>query len=92
MAGAPPKLELLTLEDAVRIELREGVPVFSAPPRIQERLEELLAKQPSARLTEHETRELEQYEQLDDFLSLVNRLVRDSIHADGGEPGAAKAP
>ena len=96
MAAAPPNLELLTqalpLEDAVRIELREGVPVFRARSRIQERIEELLEKQPAAPLTDLETRELLQYEELDDFLSLVNRLVRNSMHASGGEPGVGKAP
>ncbi|MFS8065957.1 MAG: hypothetical protein ACMG6S_06260 [Byssovorax sp.] len=96
MAAAPLNLELLTqvlpLEDAVRIELREGVPVFRARSRIQERIEELLEKQPAAPLTEPETRELLQYEELDDFLSLVNRLVRNSMHASGGEPGVGKAP
>ncbi len=37
----------LPLEDAVRIELREGVPVFRAQPKIQDRSEELLEKQPT---------------------------------------------
>ena len=94
MAAAPPNVELLTqalsLEDAVRIELREGIPVFRARPKIQERIEELLEKQSSAPLTAFETRELLQYEELDDFLSLVNRLVRNSLHA-GGEPAVGKA-
>jgi hypothetical protein len=94
MAAAPPNLELLTqalpLEDAVRIELRSGVPVFRARPKIQARIDELLEKQPSAPLTEVESRELLQYEELDDFLSLVNRLVRNSLHA-GGEPASGKA-
>lgn len=81
----------LPLEDAVRIELREGVPMFRAQPRIQERIEELLAKQPMSPLTEGEERELLQYEELDEFLSLVNRLVRNSMRA-GGEAGIGQAP
>jgi len=97
MTAAPPYLETLAkalpLEDAVRIELREGVPVFRARPRIQERIEELLEKekQPTSPLTEGEERELLQYEELDEFLSLVNRLVRNSMRA-GGEAGIGQAP
>lgn len=91
----PPHLEMLAkalpLENAVRIELREGVPVFRAQPRIHERIEELLEKQPAFSLTEGEARELLQYEELDEFLSLVNRLVRNSMRA-GGEAGIGQAP
>lgn len=95
MAAAPPYLEMLTkslpLEDAVRLELREGVPMFRAQSRIQERIDELLEKQPTSSLTESEERELLQYEELDEFLSLVNRLVRNSMRA-GGEAGIGQAP
>lgn len=77
----------LPLEDAVRLELREGVRVFCAQSRIQERVEELLEKQPASSLTEGEERELLQYEELDEFLSLVNRLVRNSTRT-GGEASA----
>jgi hypothetical protein len=95
MAAPPLHLETLAnalpLEDAVRIELREGVPVFRAQPRIQDRVEELLEKQPTSPLTAGEKRELLQYEELDEFLSLVNRLVRNSIRA-GGEAGIGQAP
>jgi hypothetical protein len=95
MAAAPPYLatlaKALPLEDAVRLELREGVPVFRAQPRIQERIEELLEKQPASSLTESEERELLQYEELDEFLSLVNRLVRNSMRV-GGEPAVGQAP
>jgi uncharacterized coiled-coil DUF342 family protein len=81
----------LPLEDAVRLELREGVPVFRAQQRIQERIDELLEKQPTSCLTESEERELLQYEELDEFLSLVNRLVRNSMRA-GGEALIGQAP
>ena len=93
--AAAPYLEMLTkvlpLEDAVRLELREGVPVFRAQRRIQERIDELLEKQPTSSLTESEARELLQYEELDEFLSLVNRLVRNSMRT-GGEAGIGQAP
>ena len=95
MAAPPLHLETLAnalpLEDAVRIELREGVPVFRAQPKIQDRIEELLEKQPTLPLTEGEKRELLQYEELDEFLTLVNRLVRNSIRAGGGA-GIGQAP
>lgn len=95
VVAAPPYLETLAkalpLEDAVRLELREGVPVFRAQLRIQERIEELLDKQPTSSLTEGEERELLQYEELDEFLSLVNRLVRNSMRA-GGVAGIGQTP
>ena len=95
MAAPPLHLETLAnalpLEDGVRIELREGVPVFRAQPRIQDRVEELLEEQPTSPLTACKKRELLQYEELDEFLSLVNRLVRNSIRA-GGEAGIGQAP
>lgn len=90
----PSHLEILAqafpLDDAVRIELREGVPVFRATPRIQERVEELLEKQPSAALTADEARELAQYEQLDELLSLVNRLLRNVVRANGADVPLAR--
>jgi len=95
MAAVPLHLDMLAkalpLEDAVRIELREGIPMFRAQLRIQERIEELLEKQPASHLTENEKHELLQYEELDEFLSLVNRLVRNSMRA-GGEAGIGQAP
>ncbi|HEX7841603.1 MAG TPA: hypothetical protein VF469_29235 [Kofleriaceae bacterium] len=95
MTAAPPYLEALAkalpLEDAVRLELREGVPVFRAQPWIRDRIEELLEKQPTSSLTEGEERELMKYEELDEFLSLVNRLVRNSMRA-GGEAEIGQTP
>ena len=73
------------------VELREGIPVFRAQLRIQERIEELLEKQPMTRLTDSEKHELLQYEELVEFLSLVNRLVRNSMGA-GVEAGFGQAP
>jgi hypothetical protein len=70
--------QVFPLDNAVRIEAVEGVPVFRAPPQLQERVEELLEKQQTAELTDAEKGELDRYEELDDFLSLVNRLVQNS--------------
>lgn len=82
--------QALPMDGAVRIELRDGVPVFRAVPRIQERIEELLEKQPEVPLTASEERELLQYEELDEFLSLVNRLVRNAMPPNGADEPLAR--
>ncbi len=66
----------LPLDGAVRIELMEGVPIFRASSLVQERIEALLTKQKESALTLEENKELDEYEELDDYLSLVNRTVR----------------
>ncbi len=75
----------LPLEGAVRIELEEGVPVFRASSLIQARVEELLLKQHQAQLSAEEEEELDRYEEVDDYLSFVNRLIRNAIQAEGGK-------
>ncbi len=66
----------LPLDGAVRIELMEGVPIFRASSLVQRRIEALLTKQKESTLTSEENKELDEYEDLDDYLSLVNRTVR----------------
>jgi hypothetical protein len=83
LSHLPKLVQALPLDDAVRIEPREGVPVFRATPRIQGRIEDLLAKQTEGPLNTDEERELLAYEELDELLSLVNRLVRSSMSPDG---------
>lgn len=73
----------LPLEGAVRIELEEGIPVFRASGSIQARVEELLLKQHRAPLSAEEEEELDRYEEVDDYLSFVNRLIRNVIQAEG---------
>jgi hypothetical protein len=68
----------------VRIELEEGVPVFRASGAVRARLEALLLKQQMARLGAEEERELDRYEEVDDYLSFVNRLVRNTMQAEQG--------
>ena len=63
-------------DGAINIEIEEGTPVLRATRAIQERIEELLDKQKDAQLTEAEESELRQYEEIDDYLSFLNRLVR----------------
>jgi len=64
------------MEGAVRIELEEGVPVFRASQAVQTRVESLLSKQQSSQLTPEEEQELDRYEEIDDYLSFLNRTVR----------------
>jgi hypothetical protein len=64
----------------------------TAPPRVQERIEDLLEKQTEGPLDEGEVHELEAFEELDEFLSLVNRLVRNAMDSSGrGGPLAQTA-
>ncbi|MCX6067432.1 MAG: hypothetical protein NT121_17040 [Chloroflexi bacterium] len=72
----------LPLDRAVRIELVEGVPVFKASGRIQARIETLLFKQRNSPLLIDEEAELDQYEEVDDYLSFVNRVVRNLMHSE----------
>lgn len=72
----------LPLERAVRIELEEGVPVFKASSLIQDRIEDLLLKQHSSRLRVDEMTELDRYEEMDDYLSFVNRVVRNLMQSE----------
>jgi hypothetical protein len=75
-----PKLEQLPInlpiEGAVRIELEEGIPIFRASSFVQGRIEALLSKQQDSSLDMEEERELDCYEEIDDYLSFVNRTVR----------------
>lgn len=66
----------LPLDGAVRIELVEGVMIFRASSLVKERIEALLTKQGESALTSEEEKELDEYEELDDYLSLVNRTMR----------------
>jgi hypothetical protein len=66
--------------------MSNGLPIFRTLPAIQNRVEDLLEQQQRQALTNDEQRELSEYEELDDFLSLVNRLVRNSAHFGSGEP------
>ncbi|MBW4439972.1 MAG: hypothetical protein KME10_01795 [Plectolyngbya sp. WJT66-NPBG17] len=64
------------LEGAVRIELAEGIPIFKASNSVQDRIETLIDKQQIESLTLEENQELDHYEAIDDYLSFVNRTIR----------------
>ena len=66
----------LPREGAVNLELEEGVLVLRVSQTTQNRIEELLDKQSLAPLSEAEETELDQYENIDDYLSFINRLTR----------------
>ena len=69
----------LPAEGAVRIDLEEGVPIFRASTVVQTRIELLLAKQRRSGLSPEENEELDRYEEVDDYLSFVNRLIRNRL-------------
>jgi hypothetical protein len=75
-----PKLnrlpETLLRDGAVHLELEQGVVIFRASAAVQARIAELLEKQQAHALTDAEERELTDYEEVDDYLSHVNRLIR----------------
>ncbi len=69
----------LPIDNAVRLELVDGVPIFRAASTVQERIELLLDKQRESQLTKLESQELDLYEEADDYLSFVNRTVRNLL-------------
>ncbi len=75
-----PKLHGLPLtlprDGAVQLELEEGVLIFRVSDAVQDHIESLLNKQRDAALSPNEAEELEQYEDVDDYLSFVNRMLR----------------
>lgn len=68
-------------DGAVSLELVEGAPVFRASTRVQTRVETLLDKQKTMQLSQEENRELDRYEEFNDYLSYLNRLVRNLLAA-----------
>jgi hypothetical protein len=78
--GQIPKLNnlppTLLRDGAIRLELEQGTVIFRASSPVQKRIENLLDKQKETGLTDDEEKELLEYEELDDFLSHVNRVIR----------------
>lgn len=77
---AVPTLERLPVslprEGAIDLELEQGVLIFRVSQAVQERIETLLDKQREQTIAPSETEELQQYEEVDDYLSFLNRLIR----------------
>ena len=72
----------LPLEGAIRIELEEGVPVLRASSFVQKQVNTLLLKERESGLSAQESKEFDRYEEIDDYLSLLNRLVRNYFKTD----------
>jgi hypothetical protein len=72
----------LPLENAVRIDIEEGLLVFKASHLTSGRIEKLLLKQRVSGLNAVEEKELDRYEEMDDYLSFVNRVVRNLIQTE----------
>ncbi len=74
--------EAFATEGALCIELYKGIPIIRASSYVQNRIESLLNKQQEAGLSENETEELDKYEEIDDFLSFLNRVIRNLYSTD----------
>ena len=70
-------------EGAISMELQEGIPILRASPAVQRRIEQLLQKQKDTPLSQEESAELEQYDEIDDYLSFLNRTTR-NLYMRGG--------
>ena len=79
--------ETLPLENAVELVLEQGVIIFRASSVVQNHIEELLDRQKAGGLSAREENELDAFEEIDDYLSHVNRLIRNST--ENGEVGLA---
>jgi hypothetical protein len=75
----------LPREGAIDIELEQGVLIFRVSSAVQEHIETLVEKERHSQLTPNEARELEQYEEIDDYLSFLNRLTRNLSQTQNGE-------
>jgi hypothetical protein len=76
----PPSLThlpaALSVEGAVSIVIEEGIPIFRASQSVQDQIAALLDKQADIELTTEEASELDRYVEIDDYLSFVNRTIR----------------
>ena len=79
--------QTLPRENAVELVLEQGAIIFRASSTVQKHIEELVDRQKSGRLSESEEFELNAFEEIDDYLSHVNRLIRNST--ENGEVGLA---
>lgn len=80
----------LPRDGAVQLEFEQGVLIFRVSQAVQDRIEALLSKQSTPGLSQAEAEELEQYEDIDDYLSFTNRLLRNlkQTNEEVSEPAA----
>ena len=69
----------IPLDGVIAIALQDGVMIFRASQNIQERIENLLDKRAETPLTEIEEQELNDFAAIDDYLSFVNRMIRNNF-------------
>ena len=71
----------ITLPQNVTLQMRlvDGIPVMKATAVVQARIHQLLDKERQSILSASEQHELDSYEQLDDYLSFMNRVVRNLL-------------
>ena len=77
----------LPRDSGVELVLEQGIIIFRASPKVQATIEGLIEKQKFGTLSEEEEKELDAFEEIDDYLSHVNRLIRNSV--ENGEVGFA---
>jgi uncharacterized protein YnzC (UPF0291/DUF896 family) len=75
----------LPREKAVEIDVEQGVMLFRVSKKAQDRIGKLLEKQKKTKLTESEETELDRYEEIDDYLSFLNRLTRNLVENQAKE-------
>ena len=66
----------LSIEGSIGIDLVKGLLVFHISTKIQDRIETLIAQKTESALTSEEETELDQYQQLVDYLNLVNETIK----------------
>ncbi|HYM00902.1 MAG TPA: hypothetical protein VEZ90_18235, partial [Blastocatellia bacterium] len=68
-------------EGAISLEMEQGAVILRASKAVQRRLASLVRKSQIGKLTNAEKEELEQFEPMDDYLSLLNRLSRNLVES-----------
>lgn len=79
----------LRREGAIGVELEEGVLILRVSKSVQNRIETLLRKQRTSNLTLSEEKELQQYADVDDYLSFLNRLSRNLVQSQQTQEGVS---
>ena len=73
LTGLPTSLPQ---DGSINLVLEQGVPIFRASSAVVGRVAQLLERERSGELSQAETDELGRYEEIDDYLSHLNRVVR----------------
>lgn len=75
-----PTLDVLPktvpMDGSIAIDFAEGLPVLRVSATIQHRIEELLDLQRQMGLSVSQDEELDAYAEMDDYLSFLNRVIR----------------